>query len=74
MTINERLEAAKAALVEAKDGEDANALQSAIDEFKAAEAAKKSADEADELIKSLARSRGDEQQLSFVIFHKLFEA
>ena len=53
MTINERLEAAKAALVEAKDGEDANALQSAIDEFKAAGAAKKSADEADELIKSL---------------------
>jgi HK97 family phage major capsid protein len=53
MNINERLEAAKAALVEAKDGEDADALQSAIDEFKAAEAAKKSADEADQLIKSL---------------------
>ena len=53
MTINDRLEAAKAALVEAKDGEDADALQSAIDEFKAAEAAKKSADEADQLIKSL---------------------
>jgi len=53
MNINERLEAAKAALVEAKDGEDADALQAAIDEFKAAEAAKKSADEADQLIKSL---------------------
>ena len=53
MNINERLEAAKAALVEAKDGEDADVLQSAIDEFKAAEAAKKSADEADQLIKSL---------------------
>ena len=53
MNINERLEAAKAALVEAKDGEDADVLQAAIDEFKAAEAAKKSADEADQLIKSL---------------------
>ena len=53
MNINERLEAAKARLAEVKDGEDADALQSAIDEFKAAEAAKKSADEADELIKSL---------------------
>lgn len=56
-TINERLEAAKAALVEAKDGEDATALQSAIDEFKAAEAAKKSADEADALIASLSNSK-----------------
>ena len=53
MTINERYEAAKAALAEAKDMEDADALQSAIDEFKAAEAAKKSAEEADDLIKSL---------------------
>lgn len=53
MNINDRLEAAKAALVEAKDGEDADVLQAAIDEFKAAEAAKKSADEADQLIKSL---------------------
>ena len=53
MTINERYEAAKAALAMAKDGEDADALKSAIDEFKAAEAAKKSAEEADDLIKSL---------------------
>lgn len=53
MTINERYEAAKAALAEAKDMDDAVALQSAIDEFKAAEAAKKSAEEADDLIKSL---------------------
>lgn len=53
MNINDRLEAAKAALVEAKDGEDADVLQAAIDEFKAAEAAKKSAEEADQLIKSL---------------------
>ena len=53
MNINDRLEAAKAALVEAKDGEDADVLQAAIDEFKAAEAAKKSAEEADDLIKSL---------------------
>ena len=53
MTINERYEAAKAALAEAKEGDDAAAIQSAIDEFKAAEAAKKSADEADQLIKSL---------------------
>lgn len=53
MNINERYEAAKAALAEAKDMDDAVALQSAIDEFKAAEAAKKSAEEADDLIKSL---------------------
>ena len=53
MTINERYEAAKAALAMAKDGEDADAIKSAIDEFKAAEAAKKSAEEADDLIKSL---------------------
>ena len=53
MTINERLEQAKAALAQLKDSEDAEALQSAIDEFKAAEAAKKSADEAAALIKSL---------------------
>lgn len=53
MTINERYETAKAALAEAKDMDDAVALQSAIDEFKAAEAAKKSAEEADDLIKSL---------------------
>lgn len=53
MTINERYEAAKAALAEAKDMDDAVALQSAIDEFKAAEADKKSAEEADDLIKSL---------------------
>ena len=52
-TINERLEAAKAALVEAKDGEDAEALSSAIAEFKAASKAKEEADEADSLIKSL---------------------
>ena len=56
-TINERLEAAKAALVEAKDGEDAEALTSAIAEFKAAEAAKKSADEADALIASLTNPK-----------------
>ena len=60
-TINERLEAAKAALVEAKDGEDATALQSAIDEFKAAEAAKKSADEADALIASLANPKEEKK-------------
>ena len=53
MTINERLEQAKATLAQLKDSEDAEALQSAIDEFKAAEAAKKSADEAAALIKSL---------------------
>ena len=53
MTINERLESAKAALEALKDSEDAEALQSAIDEYKAAEAAKKSADEAADLIKSL---------------------
>ena len=53
MTINERLEQAKAALAQLKDSEDAEALQSAIDEFKAAESAKKSADEAAALIKSL---------------------
>ena len=56
-TINERLEAAKAALVEAKDGEDAEALTSAIAEFKAASKAKEEADEADSLIKSLSNSK-----------------
>ena len=60
-TINERLEAAKAALVEAKDGEDAEALSSAIAEFKAAEAAKKSADEADALIASLANPKEEKK-------------
>ncbi len=53
MTITERYEAAKAALVVAKDGEDAEALAKAIEEYKAAEAAKQSAEEADTLIKSL---------------------
>lgn len=53
MTINERLEAAKAALVAAKDGDDADALTAAIEEFKAAEAAKKAADEAAALVKSM---------------------
>ena len=53
MTITERFEAAKSALAQLKDSEDADALQSAIDEYKAAEAAKKSADEAAQLIKSL---------------------
>ena len=53
MTINERFESAKAALAALKDSEDADALQSAIDEYKAAESAKKSADEAADLIKSL---------------------
>ena len=62
MTINERLEAAKAALVEAKDGEDATALQSAIDEFKAAEAAVKAADEADQLIKSLSNNDSSQKE------------
>ena len=56
-TINERLEAAKAALVEAKDGEDAEALSSAIAEFKAATEAKEQADEADSLIKSLSNPK-----------------
>lgn len=53
MTINERFESAKAALAALKDSEDAEALQSAVDEFKAAESAKKSADDAASLIKSL---------------------
>lgn len=56
-TINERLEAAKAALVEAKDGDDAEALSSAIAEFKAATEAKEEADEADSLIKSLTNPK-----------------
>lgn len=54
MTINERFESAKAALAALKDSEDAEALQSAVDEFKAAESAKKAADDAASLIKSFA--------------------
>ena len=57
MTINERLDAAKAALVEAKDADDAEALSNAIAEFKAATEAKEQADEADSLIKSLSNPK-----------------
>ena len=57
MTINERLDAAKAALVEAKDADDAEALSCAIAEFKAATEAKEQADEADSLIKSLSNPK-----------------
>ena len=57
MTINERLDAAKAALVEAKDADDAEALTAAIAEFKAATEAKEQADEADSLIKSLSNPK-----------------
>lgn len=53
-TITERLEAAKAALVEAKSSEDAERLEQAIAEFKAATKAKEEADEADQLIKSIS--------------------
>lgn len=56
MTINEQYEAAKAALVQAKSGEDADALAKAIEEFKAAEAAKKSADEAASIIDALGNT------------------
>lgn len=57
MTINERLDAAKAALVEAKDADDAEALTAAIAEFKAATEAKEQADEAGSLIKSLSNPK-----------------
>lgn len=53
MTINERYDAAKAALAAVKDGDDADAIKSAIAEFKAAEDAKKAADDAAALVKSL---------------------
>ena len=53
MTITERFEQAKAALAAAKDAEDADALQSAIDEFEAAQKAKHAADEAAARLKSL---------------------
>lgn len=53
MTINERYNAAKAALAAVKDGDDADAIKSAIEEFKAAEDAKKAADDAANLVKSL---------------------
>lgn len=56
MTINEQYEAAKAALVQAKSGEDADALAKAIEDFKAAEAAKKSADEAASIIDALGNT------------------
>ena len=53
MTINERFDAAKAALAAVKDGDDADAIKAAIAEFKAAEDAKKAADDAAALVKSL---------------------
>ena len=53
MTINERYDAAKAALAAVKDGDDADAIKAAIAEFKAAEDAKKAADDAAALVKSL---------------------
>lgn len=53
MTINERYDAAKSALSAVKDGDDADAIKSAIAEFKAAEDAKKAADEAGALVKAL---------------------
>lgn len=53
MTINERFDAAKAALAAVKDGDDADAIKAAIAEFKAAEDAKKAADDAAVLVKSL---------------------
>lgn len=53
MTINERYDAAKAALAAVNDGDDADAIKSAIAEFKAAEDAKKAADDAAALVKSL---------------------
>ena len=53
MTINDRLDAAKAALAAVKDGDDAAAIKAAIDEYKAAEDAKRAADEAAALVKSL---------------------
>lgn len=56
MTINERYDAAKAALAAVKDGDDADAIKSAIAEFKAAEDAKKAADAAAALVKSLANT------------------
>lgn len=56
MTINERYDAAKAALAAVKDGDDADAIKAAIAEFKAAEDAKKAADDAAALVKSLANT------------------
>ena len=56
MTINERFDAAKAALAAVKDGDDADAIKAAIAEFKAAEDAKKAADDAAALVKSLANT------------------
>lgn len=56
MTINERYDAAKAALAAVKDGDDADAIKAAIAEFKAAEDAKKAADDAATLVKSLANT------------------
>lgn len=53
MTINDRYDAAKAALAAVKDGDDAAAIKAAIDEYKAAEDAKRAADEAAALVKSL---------------------
>ena len=53
MTITERYEAAKAALVEAKGSDDADAIAVAITEYKAADEAKRAADEASALIGAL---------------------
>ena len=57
MTITERFEAAKAALVEAKGADDAEALSSAIAEYKAADEAMKAAEEASSLIDALNNSK-----------------